>query len=54
MERGVKFGAKPKLTENQILEMKQKRTQGVLIKGLMKEYYKLSKASAYRLMSEAA
>ena len=53
MERGVKFGAKPKLTENQILEMKQKRTQGVLIKDLMTEY-KLSKASVYRLMSEAA
>ena len=53
MERGVKFGAKPKLTENQITEMKQKRSQGVLIKNLMNEY-KLSKASVYRLMSEAA
>ena len=53
MERGVKFGAKPKLTENQIAEMKQKRSQGVLIKDLMNEY-KLSKASVYRLMSEAA
>ena len=53
MERGVKFGAKPKLTENQITEMKQKRSQGVLIKDLMNEY-KLSKASVYRLMSEAA
>ena len=53
MERGVKFGAKPKLTQNQISEMKEKRTQGVLIKDLMSEY-KLSKASVYRLMSEAA
>ena len=53
MERGVKFGAKPKLTENQITEVKQKRSQGVLIKDLMNEY-KLSKASVYRLMSEAA
>ena len=53
MERGVKFGAKTKLTENEILEMKQKRSQGVLIKDLMSEY-KLSKASVYRLMSEAA
>ena len=53
MERGVKFGAKPKLTENQITEIKQKRSQGVLIKDLMNEY-KLSKASVYRLMSEAA
>ena len=33
--------------------MKQKRSQGVLIKDLMSEY-KLSKASVYRLMSEAA
>ena len=53
MERGVRFGAKPKLTENQIAEMKQKRSQGVLIKDLMNEY-KLSKASVYRLMSEAS
>ena len=53
MERGVKFGAKPKLTEDQIAEMIQKRSQGVLIKDLMSEY-KLSKASVYRLMSEAA
>ena len=53
MERGVKFGAKPKLTENQITEMKQKRSQGVMIKDLMNEY-KLSKASVYRLMSEAS
>jgi Mor family transcriptional regulator len=49
----VKFGAKPKLTEDQIAEMIQKRRQGVLIKDLMTEY-KLSKASVYRLMSEAA
>ena len=53
VERGVKFGAKPKLTKNQIAEMIQKRSQGVLIKDLMTEY-KLSKASVYRLMSEAA
>ena len=53
MERGVKFGAKPKLTEDQIAEMIQKRSHGVLIKDLMIEY-KLSKASVYRLMSEAA
>ena len=53
MERGVKFGAEPKLTENQIAEMNQKRNQGVLIKDLMNEY-KLLKASVYRLMSEAA
>jgi hypothetical protein len=53
MERGVKFDAEPKLTENQIAEMNKKRNQGVLIKDLMTEY-KLLKASVYRLMSEAA
>ena len=53
IERGVKFGEKPKLTGNQIAEIKQKRSQGVLIKDLVSEY-KLSKASVYRLMSEAA
>ena len=51
MERGVKFGTKPKLTEDQIVEMKQKRSQGVLIKDLMTGY-KLSKASVYSLMSD--
>jgi hypothetical protein len=41
------------IAENQILEMKQKRSQGVLIKDLMTEY-KLSKASVYSLMSESS
>jgi DNA invertase Pin-like site-specific DNA recombinase len=49
-ERGVRFGAKPKLTDVQIDEMRQKRVSGVLIKDLMKEY-SLSKASVYRLLS---
>ncbi len=46
---GVKFGAKPKLTPEQVEEMKQKRSDGVLIKNLMAEYG-LSKASIYRLL----
>lgn len=46
---GVKFGAKPKLTAEQIEEMKRKRSDGVLIKNLMAEYG-LSKASVYRLL----
>jgi DNA invertase Pin-like site-specific DNA recombinase len=49
MERGVRFGAKPKLTRQQILEMRQKRADGTLIKDLMREY-RISKASVYRLM----
>lgn len=50
-ERGVKFGAKPKLSQRQIIEMREKRASGVLIKDLMWEYC-LSKASVYRLMKD--
>lgn len=50
-ERGVKFGAKPKLSQSQIIEMREKRASGVLIKDLMLEYC-LSKASVYRLMRD--
>jgi len=46
---GVKFGAKPKLTDDEVIEMRQKRESGVLIRELMKEYG-LSKASVYRLL----
>jgi len=48
-EKGVQFGRKAKLSDDQVLEMKQKRADGVLIKGLMAEYH-LSKASVYRLL----
>ena len=49
-DHGVKFGAKAKLTEEQLLEMKRKRTEGILIKDLMFEYG-LSKATVYRLIT---
>ena len=48
-QKGVKFGATKKLTENQVGEMREKRKAGVLIKHLMKEY-NLSKASIYRYL----
>jgi hypothetical protein len=48
---GVQFGAKAKLSEQELSEMKQKRADGVLIKNLMSEYA-ISKASVYRLLSE--
>ncbi len=48
---GVQFGAKAKLSEQALSEMKQKRADGVLIKNLMSEYA-ISKASVYRLLSE--
>lgn len=51
-ERGVRFGAAKKLTENQTSEMRQKRADGILIKNLMKEY-SLSKASVYRYLKDA-
>jgi len=49
-EKGIKFGAKAKLTDEQIQQMKQARSEGVLIKDLMAQY-NLSKASVYRLLS---
>jgi DNA invertase Pin-like site-specific DNA recombinase len=50
-KKGVQFGAQRKLSNEQILELQQKRKDGVLIKDLMKDY-KLSKASVYRYLSE--
>jgi len=47
---GVKFGAKSKLTPQQIETLQQKRSEGVKIKDLMDEF-ELSKASVYRYLS---
>lgn len=47
--KGVQFGHKAKLTNEKIIELKQKREAGVLIKDLMDEF-KISKASVYRLL----
>ena len=49
-ENGIPFGRKAKLTDKQIEEMRQKRSNGILIKDLMATYG-LSKASVYRLLS---
>ena len=49
-ERGIKFGPRVKLNKQQVIEMSQKRGEGILIKDLMKDY-KLSKASVYRYLS---
>lgn len=49
-QNGVKFGATNKLNADQIVELKAKRADGVLIKDLMKEF-KLSKASVYRYLN---
>lgn len=50
-ERGVKFGAQPKLSAAQVEELRERRKAGALIKTLMADY-RLSKASVYRYLSE--
>lgn len=52
-ESGIAFGRKAKLSDNQIEELRRKRSDGVLIKDLMM-MYKLSKASVYRLLSKTS
>ena len=51
-ERGVMFGKKKKLNQQQITDLQLKRKQGVLIKTLMQEY-SISKASVYRYLNKA-
>jgi len=48
-ELGIKFGAKPKLTQEQVIELKAKREDGVMVKDLMDEYG-LGKTTVYRLL----
>ena len=43
-DRGVQFEKRPALTENQSIELREKRARGSLIKDLMAEY-SLSKAT---------
>jgi DNA invertase Pin-like site-specific DNA recombinase len=50
-KRGVLFGPQAKLTQTQIIDLCQRREEGVLIKELMKDY-KLSKASVYRYLAQ--
>ena len=51
-ERGVKFGPKKRLTEQQTAELRRRRKQGELIKTLMQDYG-LSKVSVYRYLSRS-
>jgi len=50
-EKGVQFGRKAKLDNQQIRNMKRDREGGIKIKDLMNRY-SLSKASVYRLLAE--
>lgn len=49
-ERGVAFGRKKQLTDDEVQELKVEREKGVLIKDLMRKY-RLSKATIYRYLS---
>lgn len=51
LDNGVKFGARSKVTQEQVEEIKLKRSEGILIKDLMTEYG-VSKASVYRILGE--
>ena len=48
--KGVQFGRRPVLNQEQILEMRQKRSEGVKIGDLMM-VYGISKASVYRALN---
>ena len=47
--KGIKFGRSKKLTGAQVIQLKEKRNQGIPIKDLIFEY-NLSKASVYRYL----
>lgn len=49
-ERGVQFGRKPKLQQNEIDELRRERCNGAKITELMAKYA-ISKASVYRLLA---
>lgn len=51
--RGIRFGAKKKLTPEQASALQQRRQQGVLIKTLMQDYG-ISKVSVYRYLGRTA
>jgi len=50
-ELGVKFGAKPKLTDNQLKQLRLDKVEGMTIKALIVKYG-ISKASIYRLLAD--
>jgi DNA invertase Pin-like site-specific DNA recombinase len=50
-KRGIRFGPKKRLTEEQTAELRRRREQGALIKTLMQDYG-LSKVSVYRYLGQ--
>ena len=53
MRKGIKFGRKPSLNNEQINAMRQKRSEGIKIVDLVDEF-KVSKASVYRCLSSVS
>lgn len=51
LQKGVKFGAKPKLSEEDKQTLREDRGAGMAISELMKKY-KISKTSVYRFLGE--
>jgi len=51
-KKGIRFGRKRKLSDDEVANMRQQRKDGVLIRELMCEY-NLSKASVYRHLQSA-
>ncbi len=50
-ERGIKFGKRKLLSQQQMAELQERRQQGVLIRTLMQDYG-LSKTSVYRYLKQ--
>lgn len=48
---GIQFGARPKLTPEQIADLRHRRLQGDLVRVLMRDY-NISKATVYRYLSD--
>jgi DNA invertase Pin-like site-specific DNA recombinase len=51
--KGIQFGAQPKLNDEQIAQLCQRRQNGELIRELMKDY-RISKATVYRYLGSAS
>jgi len=52
-DRGIQFGSKPKLTDEQISELRLRRQNGELIRELMTDYG-ISKATVYRYLDRSS
>ena len=51
LSKGVKFGAKAKLSKEQVNELRRRRESGEKVRELMSDFG-ISKATLYRLLSD--